>query len=230
MKWIGIIGGMSWESSLEYYRLLNEEVKKRLGGLHSAKVILLSLDFEEIERLQHQDRWEELARIMVDSARRLERAGADFLLLATNTMHKVAEFIEKSVSIPLLHIVDATADEIKKQGLKKVGLMGTRFTMEQEFYRNRFEERHSIAVVIPDMGDREIIHRVIYEELCAGEIKESSREKFREIIGRLKRKGAEGVVLGCTEIPLLVKQKHVDIPVFDTTAIHVKAAVDYALR
>lgn len=229
MKTIGIIGGMSWESSLEYYRLLNEGVKARLGGLHSAKLLMDSLDFHPIEILQHQGDWETLGGILASSAVRLETAGADLILLATNTMHKVAPEIERSVRIPLIHIADAAASAIKALRIEKVGLLGTKFTMEQDFYRERLAS-HGIETVIPGPDDREIVHHVIYNELCLGKIEDASRNEFLRIIDKLVQAGAGGVVLGCTEIPLLVHQEHVDIPIFDTTKLHVEAALDFALQ
>ena len=229
MKTIGIIGGMSWESSLEYYRLLNEGVKARLGGLHSAKLLMDSLDFHPIEVLQHQGDWETLGGILASSAVRLETAGADLILLATNTMHKVAPEIERSVRIPLIHIADAAASAIKALRIEKVGLLGTKFTMEQDFYHERLAS-HGIETVIPGPDDREIVHHVIYNELCLGKIEDSSRNEFLRIIDKLVQAGAGGVVLGCTEIPLLVHQEHVDIPIFDTTKLHVEAALDFALQ
>lgn len=229
MKTIGIIGGMSWESSLEYYRLLNEGVKARLGGLHSAKLLMDSLDFHPIEVLQHQGDWETLGGILASSAVRLETAGADLILLATNTMHKVAPEIERSVRIPLIHIADAAASAIKALRIEKVGLLGTKFTMEQDFYHERLAS-HGIETVIPGPDDREIVHHVIYNELCLGKIEDASRNEFLRIIDKLVQAGAGGVVLGCTEIPLLVHQEHVDIPIFDTTKLHVEAALDFALQ
>lgn len=229
MKTIGIIGGMSWESSLEYYRLLNEGVKARLGGLHSARVLMDSLDFHPIEKLQSQGNWDVMGRILAESAVRLETAGADVILLATNTMHKVSSQIDRAVSIPLLHIADAAASAAKAQGIATVGLLGTKFTMEQAFYRERLAS-HGITCVIPDPLDRDIIHRVIYEELCLGKVETTSRKEFVRIIGDLADDGAAGVVLGCTEIPLLVRQEDLSIPVFDTTRLHVEAALDFALQ
>jgi len=220
---------MSWESSLEYYRLLNEGVKARLGGLHSAKLLMDSLDFHPIEVLQHQGDWETLGGILASSAVRLETAGADLILLATNTMHKVAPEIERSVRIPLIHIADAAASAIKALRIEKVGLLGTKFTMEQDFYRERLAS-HGIETVIPGPDDREIVHHVIYNELCLGKIEDASRNEFLRIIDKLVQAGAGGVVLGCTEIPLLVHQEHVDIPIFDTTKLHVEAALDFALQ
>jgi aspartate racemase len=230
MKTMGLIGGMSWESTLEYYRIINETVKEKLGGLHSAKCIIYSVDFEEVEKLQHEGKWNELSEMMIDAALRLERAGADFVIICTNTMHKVAEEVQENIDIPLLHIADATAEKIKEKGLKKVGLLGTKFTMEEDFYRKRLKEKHGIDVVIPEEDEREIVHRTIYDELCQGIIKHESKEGFKKIIENLVSKGAEGVILGCTEIPLLIKQEDVEIPIFDTTAIHAKAAVEFALN
>ena len=229
MKVIGMIGGMSWESSLEYYRLINEKVKERLGGLHSARCLMYSVDFAEIEVLQHQGRWEEATELMVDAAGRIERGGADFLIICTNTMHLMAPEISRNISIPLLHIADAAAERIKKLGLKKVGLLGTRFTMQQKFYRDRLKDGHGIDVVVPDEEGMTLVHDVIYKELCLGVIRDSSRDVYKKIIKKMAGEGAQGVVLGCTEIPLLISQGDCDIPLFDTTAIHTEAAVDFAL-
>ena len=215
MKTIGLLGGMSWESSLEYYRLINQEAKARLGGLHSAKSLMYSVDFEEIEVLQHQEKWDELTQIMIGAAKRLERGGADFLVICTNTMHRMADHVQAAISIPILHIADATAGEILKRGVKTVGLLGTRFTMEQDFYRGRMTEKFGLNVLIPNDSDREIVHKVIYSELCLGQTLDSSRREFIRIIEDLVRRGAEGIILGCTEIPLLVKQEHVRVPIFD---------------
>ncbi len=230
MQTIGLIGGMSWESSLEYYRILNETVKERLGGLHSAKCILYSVEFAEIEVLQHAGRWDEAAQVMVEAGQSLERAGADFIVLCTNTMHKLAGEIEAGVSIPLLHIADATAEVVKAAGIRRVGLLGTRYTMEQEFYRGRLLEKHGIEVVIPEEAEREIVHRVIYDELCLGVIKPESRRAFTAIIEKLAAAGAEGVILGCTEIENLVRQEDSPLLVFPTTRIHAEAAVEWALN
>ncbi len=229
MKTIGMIGGMSWESSLEYYRLINEITRRERGGLHSAKSLLYSVDFEEIELLQHQDRWEDLTGIMIDAARNLEKAGAESLLICTNTMHKMADQVQQSVSIPLLHIADAAGEEIRARGLKTVALLGTRFTMEQDFYRERLARKFGLNVMIPEEEDRAYIHQVIYRELCLGEIRDASKKEFLRIIGDLEQKGARGVVLGCTEIPLLIRQEDLALPVFDTTAIHAEYAVRDAL-
>jgi len=230
MQTIGLIGGMSWESSLEYYRILNETVKERLGGLHSAKCILYSVEFAEIEALQHAGRWDEAAQVMVEAGQSLERAGADLLVLCTNTMHKLAGEIEAGVSIPLLHIADATADVVKAAGIRRVGLLGTRYTMEQDFYKGRLVEKHGLEVVIPEEAEREIVHRVIYDELCLGVIKPESRRAFTAIIEKLAAKGAQGVILGCTEIENLVRQEDSPLPVFATTRIHAEAAVEWAQR
>ena len=230
MKTIGLIGGMSWESSSVYYNIINETVKERLGGLHSAKCILYSVDFEEIESLQHQGKWEELTKLMINFAQQLERAGADFIVICTNTMHKMAEEVQDNIHIPLLHIADATAEKIIEQGLRKPGLLGTKFTMEEDFYKQRLKKKYSINVIIPSYADRELIDSVIYNELCLGKIKQSSKEKFKEIITKLVSVGADGLILGCTEIPLLISQKDVEVPLFDTTAIHSKAAVSLALN
>lgn len=230
MKTIGFIGGMSWESSLEYYRITNQMIKEKLGEPHSCKSIMFSVDFAEFEKLQHKGDWELLTSKMVDIAIKLEKAGSDLVLICTNTMHKMAPDIQKSIKVPLLHIADTAAEEIKNNNMEKVGLLGTKFTMEQDFYKKRLKEKHGIDVVIPNKKEREIVHNVIYKELISGIIKEESREKFRKIINNLKKNGAEGVILGCTEIPLLIKNKDSDIPVFDTTMIHAKKAVDLALE
>lgn len=229
MKVIGLLGGMSWESSLEYYRIINETVKERLGGLHSAKCILYSVDFEEIELLQHKGKWDELTKIMIESAQNLEKAGANMVLICTNTMHKMANEVQNAIQIPLLHIADAAAEKVKEKNLKKVGLLGTKYTMEQDFYKGRIKEKYNIDVIIPDTDEREDVHNVIFNELCLGQIKDESREKYKKIIKNLAKNGAEGIILGCTEIPLLINQKDFAIPIFDTTLIHSIAAVDYAL-
>lgn len=228
MKTIGLIGGMSWESSLEYYRILNETVKQRFGGFHSAECVMYSVDFEEIERLQHQDNWEALARVMIDAAQKVERAGADFLLICSNTMHNVAEEVQEAVQVPLLHMVDVTADAIKIKSQNNVGLLGTKFTMERDFYKSRLLQQHGIKVVIPDDSEREEIHKILYSELCLGEIKVSSSETFHSVIMGLISRGAQGIILGCTEIPLIVKQSDYKIPLYDTTTLHAEAAVTLA--
>jgi aspartate racemase len=221
---------MSWESTAEYYRLINEGVKARLGGLHSARIAMYSVDFDEIERLQNTGDWTKAAEAMTEGARRVERGGADFLVICTNTMHRVAGEVEGAIGIPLLHIADATAGAVKDAGMARVGLLGTRFTMEEDFYKGRLTERHGIEVLIPEAADRRIVDRVIYEELCLGDIREESRGEFARITADLARRGAQGIVLGCTEIPLLVKGEDSPVPVFDTTAIHAKKAVEIALE
>ncbi len=229
MKTIGLIGGMSWESTVEYYRILNETTRDKLGGLHSAKCLLYSVDFSDIEVLQRQDRWQEAAQEMVLAAQSLEKAGADFIILCTNTMHKLADEIQANIHIPFLHIADATAKRIKAAGLKKIGLLGTRFTMEQEFYKGRLVEKHGLQVIIPAPAERELIHRVIYDELCLGIIRLESRAQFLKIMEGLVRNGAEGIILGCTEIELLIHEEDGKVPLFPTTRIHAVAAVEYGL-
>jgi amino-acid racemase len=229
MKTIGLLGGMSWESTLEYYRIINQEVKARRGGLHSARCLLYSVDFAEIEALQHQGQWAQSGAVLAEAARRLELGGADFVVLCTNTMHKVADTIQAGIGIPLLHIADATAEKITAAGVSRVGLLGTRFTMEQDFYRGRLEQIHGLDVVVPEPDAREIVHRVIYDELCRGMIRDSSREAYRGIIGDLVKKGAQGIIAGCTEIELLVRGEDSPVPLFPTTRIHAAAAVEFAL-
>lgn len=230
MKTIGLLGGMSWESTLSYYKSINEGVKQRLGGLNSARICLYSVNFEQIEKLQHQGKWDETAQILSGAAQSVEKGGADFLLICTNTMHKVAPEIEAHLGIPILHIADATAQALLARGIRKVGLLGTRFTMEQDFYKGRLVEKYGIDVVTPDQDDRNTIHDIIYQELCLGVIKADSRSAYVRIIDKLRQQGAEAVILGCTEIALLVQQQHTDVPLFDTTAIHAQAAVDLALE
>lgn len=230
MKTIGLLGGMSWESSLNYYKIINEEVKARLGGHHSCKSLMYSVDFAEIEELQHAGEWDRLTEMMINSAARIKQGNADFLIICTNTMHKMAEEIERNAGIQVLHIADAAAEEIKARKIGKVGLLGTRFTMEQDFYRERLSKKHGIDVIIPEEQDRQQIHDIIYNELVLGIIKDSSRRTYLEIIEKLASMGAKGIVLGCTEIPLLVNQKDCEIELFDTTGIHAKAAVDLALK
>jgi len=229
MKVIGLIGGMSWESTAEYYRIINETVKERLGGLCSAKILLYSLNFAEIERLQREEKWAEATEVMCDAARRVERGGADCLLICTNTMHKMASEVEGAVNIPLLHIADATAREIKKKKIERVVLLGTKFTMEEDFYKGRLVEKYILDVIIPSVEDRNMINQVIYHELCLGKIREESKRQFGRIIERLAAGGAEGVILGCTELSLLIKQQDSPVELFDTTAIHARAAVDFSL-
>jgi aspartate racemase len=229
MKTIGLLGGMSWESTALYYQLINEEVKRRLGGLHSAKIALVSVDFQEIEDLQHKNKWQEAGEILAQAGRQVEAAGAEFLLICTNTMHKVAPQIERATNIPILHLADATAARIKQQGIGQIGLLGTNFTMEQDFYRGRLAEKHGLDVIVPSSEDRQLVHRVIYEELCLGRVLDASRSEYLRIINGLQKQGAEGVIEGCTEIVMLVKQEHTAVPLFDTTAIHAEEAVNWAL-
>ncbi len=228
MLTIGMLGGMSWESSAEYYRLANEMVRERLGGLHSARCLLYSVDFAAVEAIQVEGRWDDAAELLADAARSLEAGGADLLLLCTNTMHKVADRVEEAVSIPFLHLVDATAAAVRHAGLESVGLLGTAFTMEQAFYRDRLAA-HGLTVLVPGEEDRAVVHRVIYDELCVGVVKPTSREAYRQVIGWLVEAGADGIILGCTEIELLIGQDDSPVPVFPTTRLHVEAAVDRAL-
>ncbi|CNK24205.1 putative aspartate/glutamate racemase [Yersinia mollaretii] len=230
MKILGLIGGMSWESTIPYYRMINQQVKAQLGGLHSAKIILYSVDFHEIEQLQAKGDWHTAAQVLSDAAVSLKLAGAEVVVVCTNTMHKVADDIKAASGLPLLHIADATAAQIKQQGINKIGLLGTRYTMEQDFYRGRLTEKHDIEVITPDSADREIINRIIYEELCLGVIKDSSRQEYRRIMGKLEQQGVQGIIFGCTEITLLVNAQDAHVPVFDTTAIHATAAAEYALK
>ncbi|MFA7438699.1 aspartate/glutamate racemase family protein [Castellaniella sp.] len=229
MKTIGLLGGMSWESTVPYYRAINEAVKARLGGLHSARLVLYSVDFADIEALQHQGDWAGAGQALADAARALERAGADLLVLCTNTMHKVAPAIEAATPLPLLHIADPTAQAIHKAGLNRVGLLGTAFTMEQAFYRERLARRHGIEVLVPGPADRAVVHRVIYDELCLGRTCDASREAYRRIMQGLVDQGAQGIILGCTEISLLVGAADASVPLFDTTGLHALAAADAAL-
>ncbi|SDG05649.1 MULTISPECIES: aspartate/glutamate racemase family protein [unclassified Duganella] len=230
MKIIGLIGGMSWESTVPYYRQINQTIKQQLGGLHSAKVVLYSVDFHEVERLQHAGDWDAAGAMMADAARALQAAGADFIVLCTNTMHKVAPAIEAAVRIPLFHIADSTAHEIKRAGLRKVGLLGTRFTMEQPFYKERLRELHGLDVVVPPADGRDIVHRIIYEELCLGRISATSRDAYRRIMADLVVQDAQAIILGCTEISLLVGQQDAAVPLYDTTAIHAHGAALFALE
>lgn len=229
IKTIGLIGGMSWESTVPYYRQINEAVKQRLGGLHSARIVLYSVDFHDIERLQHSGDWETAGKMLGEAAHALEIAGADLLVLCTNTMHKVAAAIESAVRIPLLHIADPTAEEIKQAGFSTVGLLGTRFTMEQDFYKDRLCERHGLRVLIPKQADREIVHSIIYDELCLGTVLAASRWEYRRIICELVDQGAQAIILGCTEISLLVGQQDASVALFDTTSIHARSAAEWAL-
>ena len=230
MKRIGILGGMSWESSAEYYRLINEGVRKRLGGLHSAELLMRSVDFEPVERLQHAGAWKELGRLLASAARELERGGAEGILLATNTMHKVAESIETATDLPFLHIADATAERLRSEGIRRVGLLGTAFTMEEPFYRRRLEARHGLEVLVPEAPERERVHRVIYDELCLGITREESRRAYLEIVEELAQRGAEAVILGCTEIGLLIRDGDASVPLYDTTRLHAEAAVKWMLN
>ncbi|EIM28718.1 aspartate/glutamate racemase family protein [Microvirga lotononidis] len=229
MQTIGLIGGMSWESSAEYYRIINQEANRRLGGVRSAQCLMYSVDFEDIKRMQHEGDWDSLAQAMQEAASRLERGGADFIVLCTNTMHRVANAISSAVSLPLLHIADPTADRIRAAGFNRIGLLGTAFTMEQDFYKGRLHERHGLDVIVPDEEDRRIVHEIIYKELVLGVIKPESRHAYRDIIARLIERGAQGIILGCTEIMLLVSDEDSAVPLFDTTTIHAVAAVDRAL-
>jgi aspartate racemase len=230
MKTIGLLGGMTWHSTVEYYRLINRNVQDRLGGNHSARCILYSVEFAEVETLQETGGWEVLGGFMAEAAKRIEQAGADFLLICANTMHRAAPAVEAAISIPLLHIGDAAAAEIRKQKLQTVGLLGTRFTMEHDFYRDRLEQRHGLRVLIPEEGERTVIHDIIYRELGRGVISEASRDAYLSVIRNLHLRGAEAVILGCTEIPLLVRPGDYPLPLLDTTALHAAAAVEWALK
>jgi aspartate racemase len=229
VKTIGLIGGMSWESSLEYYRLINEAIKARLGGLHSAKSVMVSVDFAEIEALQHTGSWVEAAQILIEAARGLERAGAEGVVICTNTMHKVADEIQASVKVPLIHIADATAEQVKAAGLKRVGLLGTRFTMEEDFYVGRLVQRYGLDVIVPEAAERDEVHRVIYDELCLGITRAESKARYAAIIEQLITRGAQGIILGCTEIGLLIQQADSRAPLFDTTRLHAEAAAAWML-
>jgi len=229
VKILGLIGGMSWESTALYYRLINELVRERLGGLHSARLLMWSFDFEEVERCQAEDRWDEATEMMADAARRLAAGGAEILVICTNTMHRMADKVEATVGLPLVHIADATAEAVKLCGIQRVGLLGTAYTMEQDFYRGRLTDRHGLQVVIPEAADRRAVHDIIYDELCLGEVRRESRARYLEIVGRMRTHGAEGVILGCTEIGLLIGQSDLDIPVFDSTEAHAVAAVEASL-
>ncbi|OXB99349.1 MULTISPECIES: aspartate/glutamate racemase family protein [Bacillus] len=228
MKTIGLIGGMSWESTSEYYRIINEEIKERLGGLHSAKCLINSVDFEEIERCQSSGDWDGAGEILGNAAYSLQKGGADFIIICTNTMHKVVGKIKAKIDIPVLHIADATAKEIKRKDIQKVGLLGTKYTMEQDFYKSHIEE-NNIKVIVPSEKNRKEINKVIYTELCLGKIVSQSREYYKRVIEELVQKGAQGIILGCTEIGLLIKQENVSVPIFDTTHIHAIEAVKVAL-
>jgi len=229
MKTIGLLGGMSWESSAAYYRLINEEVKRRVGGFHSAQCLMFSVDFAVIEALQQEGRWDEAGEQLASAAQRLERGGAELLVLCTNTMHRVADTIAAATQLPFVHIADATAERIAAAGFSSVGLLGTRYTMEQDFYRGRLTDRHGLKVLAPDEPDRTVVHDVIYDELVRGRLEDASRDSYRRIIGRLVERGAEAIILGCTEIGLLVGERDATVPLFDTTAIHAQRAVELAL-
>ncbi len=230
MKTIGLLGGMSWESTELYYRLINEGIKTQLGGLHSARIAMVSVDFQEIEEMQHNGDWAGAGQALTQAAKQVEAAGADFLLICTNTMHKVAPQVQDAISIPILHLADTTAKRIKAAGMKTIGLLGTRFTMEEDFYKGRLVEKYELDVLIPPKSDREIVHRVIYDELCVGQVQDESRDEFLRIIEDLRDRGAEGIIEGCTEIVMLVQQHHTDIPLFDTTSIHAEEAVLEAIK
>jgi len=230
MKTIGLLGGMSWESTLEYYRAINQGVKKRLGVLHSAKIAMFSVDFEPIEQLQRAGDWQKTAKILSGAAKNIQAAGADFMLICTNTMHKVAPQIEASIQIPLLHIADATAKKLVRENIKSIGLIGTAFTMEQDFYKGRLKGNYGLDVLVPNKEDRNIIHQVIYQELCLGQINPESKAEYLRIIEDLANQGAQGVILGCTEIGMLVHQKETKVKLFDTTAIHAEKAVELAIQ
>ena len=230
MMLIGLLGGMSWESTALYYRTMNEAARDTLGGLHSARILMHSVDFEPIQKFQHEGKWGQCARVLVDAAKSLKAGGASFLVIATNTMHKLADEIEEGSGLPVLHIADPTGEAIVRAGYKKVGLLATRFTMEEAFYRRRLENRFHLEVVIPDDDERDDIHRIIYEELCLGEIRETSAARFRQIIDHMKWAGCEAVILGCTEITMIVSPERTALPVFDTTALHAQAAVALALQ
>lgn len=229
MKTIGLLGGMSWESTLSYYRLINEGVKQGLGGLHSAQLVLYSVDFGSIERLQHQDDWEGLARILCEAAQRIQAAGADFLVICSNTVHRVFPAIAGAIEIPILHIADAMGELLADQGIARVGLLGTAFTMEQDFYKGRLQQKHGLSVLVPSKADREIVHSTIYQELCLGKITSKSKAQYLRIINELAAQGAEAVILGCTEIGMLVTQADTNVRLFDTTAVHAAKAVECAL-
>ncbi|TMP19839.1 aspartate racemase [Pseudoalteromonas sp. S2721] len=230
MKTIGLIGGMSWESTQSYYQLLNQGIKNKLGGLHSAKIVLVSLDFAEIAMLQQQQDWPQMAEILIKAAKQVEAAGADYLLICTNTMHKLAEQVQAAVTIPLLHIADAVGENLIQHSFKKVALLGTQFTMEQDFYKQRLADKFAIDVLIPDAQGRETVHRVIYDELCKGVIKEESKAEYLAIIDNLTQQGAEAIILGCTEITLLVQQADTSIPLLDSTALHCAMALESSLN
>jgi len=230
MKTIGLLGGMSWESTALYYRLINEEVNRQLGGLHSARIVMVSVDFEPIEVMQREGDWQAAGAALAEAARQVEAGGADLLVICTNTMHKVAPWIQNAIGIPLLHIADATARRIRAAGIETVGLLGTNFTMEQDFYRGRLVDEYGLNVLVPPKPDRDLVHHIIYDELCQGVVKDASRDVYLRIIEDLRARGAEGIIEGCTEIVMLVQQPHTEVPLFDTTSIHAEAAVRKALE
>ena len=230
MKTIGLIGGMSWQSSLHYYQLINDAVNRQLGGLHSARILMYSVDFAPIETLQHNGDWDGAAEVMVDAVRRLEAGGADFFVIASNTMHRIADVVSAAVNIPLLHIADATAAVLAQNGVNRIGLLGTAFTMELDFYRNRIAQAHDIEVIVPELHDRQMVHDIIYQELCKGQIEAESREVYLAIIDRMRAQNIDGVILGCTEISMLLQPQHTDMTLYDTTAIHAQQAVIKALE
>lgn len=230
MKTIGLLGGMSWESTELYYRLINEGIKAQLGGLHSARIAMVSVDFQEIEEMQHKGDWAGAGQVLAQAAKQVESAGADFLLICTNTMHKVAPQVQEAISIPILHLADATAIRITAAGMKTIGLLGTNFTMEGDFYKGRLVDKYELNILVPPKSDREIVHRVIYDELCLGLVEDTSRDEYLRIIEDLRSRGAEGIIEGCTEIVMLVQQQHTDIPLFDTTSIHAEEAVLEAIK
>jgi len=230
MKTIGLLGGMSWESTELYYRLINEGIKAQLGGLHSARIAMVSVDFQEIKEMQHNGDWAGAGQALAQAAKQVESAGADFLLICTNTMHKVAPQVQEAISIPILHLEDATAKRIKAAGMKTIGLLGTNFTMEEDFYKGRLVDKYGLNVLVPPKSDREIVHRVIYDELCLGLVEDTSRDEYLKIIDDLRSRGAEGIIEGCTEIVMLVQQQHTDVPLFDTTSIHAEEAVLEAIK
>jgi len=227
MKTVGLLGGMSWESTVLYYQLLNEGVREQLGGLHSAKILMHSVDFAEIEQFQVNGQWQEAGNTLADAALGLVRSGADMVLICTNLMHKVAPIIEAKIEVPLLHIADAAGSAIKAQGLQKVGLLGTRYTMEEDFYLQRLLDKYNLEVIVPDQEDRDYVHQIIFEELCQGKLRDESRENYLSIIDKLCKQGAQGVILGCTEIPLLVRQEDIDLPLFNTAALHAQYALEH---
>lgn len=230
MKTIGLIGGTSWNSTIEYYRILNETVKEKLDSSHSAKCILYSIDFEDIKKPLNNEDWKAVAEILTDAAQRIEKAGADLILICANTLHKIADLIEENINIPILNIIDVTAEKIKEKNIEKVGLVGTRFTMEEDFYKKILEEKHGIKVILPVEEEREVLHSIISNELCSGIMKQNSKEKIKKIMDGLTKRGAEGIILGCTELPLIIKQEDVDVPIFDTTRIHATSAIKYAIE